>query len=151
LISDTARNAAMVLYALPKLFYYEHLIRKHAIDDIVKKISKKNHRQNRSCPTGNARGRNLLILWKACHFIQHRLLRKEKPCLPRSLVLFDWCLRKGQRATLVIGLKKTENHLEGHSWLVIDGKPFQENLAFLDTFHVVFSTDTETVYRVSGI
>jgi hypothetical protein len=150
LISDTARNVAMVLYAMPRLFYYEHLIRKYAIDDIVKKIAKKSHHQNRSYPTENACGPTPLTLWKACHFIQHRLLRKEKPCFPRSLVLFDWCIRKRQKAALVIGLKKTEGQLAGHSWLVIDGKPLQENQAFLDTFHVVFSADSETLHTVSA-
>lgn len=150
MISDTARNVAMVLYALPRVFYFERLIRKYSIDDIVKKIAKKNRQQNRSSPADNSCNPNLLTLWKACHFIQHRLLRKQKPCLPRSLVLFDWCIRKGQQAGLVIGLKKAESHLEGHSWLVIGGEPFKENQAFLDAFHVVFSTDTKTVYTMIG-
>jgi len=141
----TARKVTMVLYAFPRLLYYERIIRKLPVLNIVRNMVKKNRHRYTATMVGNGRQNDLLNLWKACHFIQNRLLRKQKPCLPRSLLIYDWCIAQGQEAELVIGVKKTGEHLEGHSWLLIGGQPFMENQTFVKTFHVMFKTDTQAV------
>jgi hypothetical protein len=143
LISISAGRIAMVLYALPRLFYYERLVRKYPINDIIRKMAEKSLQQNRLNLPDNGSSHNLITLWKACHFLQNRLFRKQKPCLPRSLLLFDWCMVHGQKAGLVVGVKKMDGRLEGHSWILVDGHPFQENQSFLDTFYIIYDTDTE--------
>ena len=54
-----------------------------------------------------------------------RSLRPMK-CLERSLALV-WCLRrKGLRADLEIGFRRTAGGIAGHAWVVLDGQTWGE-------------------------
>ncbi len=61
-----------------------------------------------------------------CRRIQ-RLVKDERPCLVRSLILFEVCMARGIDAHLVIGAGLSQDNLEGHAWIEVGGVPFMEN------------------------
>ena len=76
-------------------------------------------------------------IWKACNFFLIRGLRTYKPCLRRTLVLYDWCCRKGFEAEVMIGVYKQDSALKGHSWLILEGVPFREETEELEKYTVM--------------
>ena len=74
---------------------------------------------------------------KAASFFLLRVFKDPNPCMIRSLILYELCCKNNIKASLVTGVKKTDNTLSGHSWIEIDGKPFNENESYIKTFTVV--------------
>ncbi len=66
--------------------------------------------------------------WKVCNFFLCRILRTDKPCLRRSLVLYHWCRKRRVEAGIVVGFYKEGGEIKGHSWLLLGGVPFNEDL-----------------------
>lgn len=74
--------------------------------------------------------------------LRYRVFQRYGKCLLRSLVLFKFLRRQGWPVEVHFGVKKTEGDtpdLTGHSWLVLDGKPFLEHESQLDTFVTTLS------------
>jgi hypothetical protein len=60
--------------------------------------------------------------------------RADGPCLIRSLLLF-WILRaRGQRAELLIGIRKEALALNSHAWVESQGKVIGDNVAMISGF-----------------
>ncbi|MHB9111506.1 MAG: lasso peptide biosynthesis B2 protein [Thermoleophilia bacterium] len=62
--------------------------------------------------------------------LRYRIFQPYGKCLLRSLVLFRFLRSQGWPVDIYFGVRKTnEGHADitGHSWLVLDGKPFLED------------------------
>ena len=58
-----------------------------------------------------------------------RAIRAEGPCLLRSLLLF-WLLKaRGERAELVIGIRKETAGLNSHAWIELRGTIIGDNVS----------------------
>ena len=73
-------------------------------------------------------------MWRGCSFLLKRVFLTDKHCLRRTLVLYRWCRGQGLDARAVIGICKEDGGIKGHSWLLIEGKPFNEEQADLEKF-----------------
>lgn len=73
-------------------------------------------------------------MWRGCGFFLKRVFHTDKPCLRRTLVLYRWCRGQGLEARAVIGVCKEDGGIKGHSWLLIEGVPFNEEPADLEKF-----------------
>jgi len=51
----------------------------------------------------------------------------QRSCLKRSLVLYRYLNMQSERAQFLIGVRKEEGELRGHSWIVIEGEPLFKN------------------------
>jgi hypothetical protein len=76
--------------------------------------------------------------YRASNFFLLRIFRDPNPCMIRSLVLYDLCLRSDVRAVLKTGVCRNSDGLSGHSWLEIEGKPLNEDKEFLERFTVIY-------------
>ena len=79
----------------------------------------------------------LYKFYKAASFFLLKVFKDPNPCMIRSLILYELCCKNNIKASLVTGVKKTDNTLSGHSWIEIGGKPFNENKSYIKTFTVV--------------
>ena len=85
--------------------------------------------------------------YKASSFFLAKIFKDPNPCMIRSLILYELCAKNNIRAILVTGVKKNMGDptgqtmkgctLAGHSWLNINGKPFNENINFIKDFTVI--------------
>jgi hypothetical protein len=51
----------------------------------------------------------------------------QRSCLKRSLVLYRYLNMQSDRAQFLIGVRKEDGELKGHSWIAIDGEPLFQN------------------------
>ena len=56
-------------------------------------------------------------------WLNRNMLMLRPTCLNRSLLLYRFLTRDGLDVRIHYGLRKTENGMEGHSWLSLGGKP----------------------------
>jgi len=75
--------------------------------------------------------------YKASSFFLIKIFKDPNPCMIRSLILYQLCSRNNIKASLVIGVNKKKGVLEGHSWLELNGKPFNEDKIFISNFTVI--------------
>jgi hypothetical protein len=52
-----------------------------------------------------------------------------KMCLRRSLLLYRFLRRAGLPARLCIGVRRENDALQGHAWIEIEGRHFNDTLA----------------------
>ena len=55
-----------------------------------------------------------------------KVFKNDKPCLVRSFILLKEAIKLNQKVKMIIGVKKTDGDLDGHSWICIDGEPLVE-------------------------
>lgn len=74
--------------------------------------------------------------------LKYRVFLKYGTCLLRSFVLFRFLRRQGWPVEISFGVKKTgedQADITGHSWLMLDGRPFleaeQQKGAYATTYH----------------
>lgn len=48
-------------------------------------------------------------------------------CLPRSLILYVMAARCGYHVKFHCGVRKSDNGLDGHAWLTVNGQPLLES------------------------
>lgn len=96
------------------------------------------------CPAP-PRGRNisgaeairLNKIHRASTFLIKRIWRIKRPCLLRTLVLHEWCRRRGIAGRMVIGVRKQKGALRTHIWLEIMSVPFRESPRHIKLFSPV--------------
>lgn len=59
--------------------------------------------------------------WKYANFFIINCLKAKRPCLLRSLILFNLFRKKGLDSQIHFGIKRKVVPLEGHSWISFDG------------------------------
>lgn len=75
--------------------------------------------------------------YKTLTFFLVRVFRDSNPCMIRSLVLYELCRKKKIKVSLVTGVQKNSGILTGHSWLEMEGIPFNENESYIDDFTIM--------------
>lgn len=70
--------------------------------------------------------------------LRHALERGRGDCLQSSLVLYRELSRMGADPTLVVGFRRSSGRLEGHAWVLADGRPVGEPQDALDGFAPTF-------------
>lgn len=75
--------------------------------------------------------------WRSATFFLRRLFRTDRPCLPRTLVLYEWCCIRGLEAKAVIGVHKDKGALTGHSWLLLADQPYHEDMEFIKNYTIM--------------
>lgn len=81
--------------------------------------------------------RKLYKFHKAASFYLVKVFKDPNPCMIRSMLLYQMCLKHNIQARLVTGVAKEDSRLKGHSWLEIDGLPFNEDRDYLSKFSVM--------------
>lgn len=117
------------------VLYYRRIVHKKPLPEIIDHISAAGGtRRNKP------EKKEYEVLEKVCRtadFLLIRVLHTAKPCLPRSLTLFHWCSSHDIYARIIIGVKKTEELLEGHSWILLEDKPYREDLQALKEYTIM--------------
>ena len=75
--------------------------------------------------------------YKASSFFLVKIFKDPNPCMIRSLILYQLCSRNNIKASLVTGVNKKKDMLTGHSWLEMNGEPFNEDKVFISNFTVI--------------
>lgn len=117
------RDLGLLTLVLLLLFYYTLLLRLRPVPGILERM--KNGRQKRWCSEQDMV--ELEKIWRGSSFFLWKVFGTDKPCLRRTLVLYRWCAWRNLDAGVVIGVKKEDSKLAGHSWLVLEGRPYKEN------------------------
>jgi len=74
---------------------------------------------------------------KVATFYLLKVFKDPNPCLIRSIILYQMCIKHKIQARLITGVQKTEGRLQGHSWLEICERPFNENKDYLNNFSIM--------------
>ena len=117
--------------------FYRRLIHRKPLPDILAGITEAPSAENRRKILDPLEQEELDKINRAANFLLLKILHAEKPCLPRSLVLFRWCSLNGIEARIIVGVKKAEKLLQGHSWLLIEGRPYHEDLQYLEEYTIM--------------
>ncbi|MCX6383219.1 MAG: lasso peptide biosynthesis B2 protein, partial [Actinobacteria bacterium] len=72
--------------------------------------------------------------YKASSFFLIKVFKDSNPCIIRSLILYQLCSRNNIKASLITGVSKKKGVLTGHSWIEINGEPFNEDRIFISNF-----------------
>jgi len=74
------------------------------------------------------------------------IFSNEKSCLERSLLLYRFLSRNNQDPRLVTGMRRTETgQWNGHAWIEVDGKPFEETITHVQDFRALIFFGPEGV------
>lgn len=120
----------LVIGALCGLLYYERMLHRMPLPDILAKIRSLGDGGVSSISPAEAAVR-LDKLLRACDFWMVRFLRKPGPCLRRGLVMYRWCRKNRVDSKLAVGVGKDGDVLKGHAWLYVDGRVYREDPALL--------------------
>jgi len=127
---DLPRDMPLVIGALCGLLYYERMLHRMPLPDILAKIRSLGDGGVSSISPAEAAVR-LDKLLRACDFWMVRFLRKPGPCLRRGLVMYRWCRKNRVDSKLAVGVGKDGDVLKGHAWLYVDGRVYREDPALL--------------------
>lgn len=82
------------------------------------------------------------------HVIITRLLRSQRPCLLRSLVLYRYCWKRGVPASIHFGVRAGMDGLKGHSWVTLNDIPLGESEEGLRPYVAVYSYPSDAAKAV---
>jgi hypothetical protein len=71
-------------------------------------------------------------------------------CLDRSLIAYRYLSRAGADPQLVVGVLREDEAVRGHTWIRVDGLPFQEPAAALEGFEEMTAFGPEGALIPSG-
>ena len=60
-------------------------------------------------------------------------------CFPRALTLFFYACREGLPVQFNCGVMKLDHRLEGHAWLMLNGRDFLESSSYWKAFTVTLT------------
>ena len=132
---DVPSDLGLILDIFLKVRYYRRAVHQHPLPALIEKI-KLVAKGSLHIPDTTDHI-NLNKAARAADFLLLRIIRTEKPCLPRSLALLHWCGENGIQARIAIGVKRSQQLLEGHSWLLIEDQPFREDLDLLAEYTIM--------------
>jgi hypothetical protein len=83
--------------------------------------------------------RRMQAVWRYSHTIVTALLRSQRPCLLRSLVVYRYGCKHGIPVSIHFGVRPGMDGLEGHSWVTLHGTPLCESDEVLRSYTSVYS------------
>jgi hypothetical protein len=116
-----------------RIIYFRRLVNKVGFNHLLSGFEGNNF-------TGSADEKFIIKLdkfYKASSFFLIKIFKDSNVCMIRSLILYQLCSRNNIKASLITGVDKRKGMLVGHSWLEINGKPFNEDKIFISNFTVI--------------
>jgi hypothetical protein len=74
---------------------------------------------------------------------------RDRDCLQRSLLVYRLLSRAGAEPLLVIGFRRKDGRLLGHTWVIVDDRAIFESEADLITFSPAISFGSQGALRLS--
>ena len=68
-----------------------------------------------------------------------QILGLRPNCLNRSLILYRFLHKIGVMVKINFGIRKTDNDIEGHGWLTLNGETYLENNDSSEIFCLIYS------------
>jgi len=116
-----------------KIIYFRQLVNKVGYNFLLSSFEG----NNLTNPADESFIIKLNKFYKASSFFLVKIFKDPNPCMIRSLILYQLCSRNNIKASLVTGVNKKKGVLSGHSWIEINGEPFNEDKIFISTFTVI--------------
>ena len=121
-----------------KIIYFRRLVNRVGYNCLLSRFEGNNFTN----PAGELFAGELFIaklnkFYRASTFFLVKIFKDPNPCMIRSLILYQLCSRNNIKASLVTGVNKKKDMLTGHSWLEINGEPFNEDKIFISNFTVI--------------
>lgn len=135
-------DLVLILKVFHLVYYYRQAVRRRSLPDLIAGIRQKGSSRPMQALAAHDHEK-LEKAARAADFLLSRIIRTKKPCLPRSLALLDWCSQNGIQARIAIGVKKSQQLLEGHSWILIKDQPYRENLNHLAEYTIMLEEDNQ--------
>ncbi|HPF21632.1 MAG TPA: lasso peptide biosynthesis B2 protein [Syntrophomonas sp.] len=133
---DLPGDLGLIIKTFRLVSYYRRVIHRQPLPEIIDRIKQAGSGLTMHNPAP-PEYEMLDKASRAADFLLLRVIRTEKPCLPRSLTLFHWCSRNGIKARIMVGVKKSQQLLEGHSWILIEDQPYREDLKALADYVIM--------------
>lgn len=132
-------DTAIIVRTLFLCARYVILIKVRSIEAILDGIEKAGPGDDFAVITEEEHLTRMTKIRKAADFFLRRLMGYRTPCLPRSLVLYRWCVEKQIAAEIAIGVRKEYGTLKGHAWISLRGRPFLEDENDISGYRVMLS------------
>lgn len=130
------QDVPLFLYVPLKIVKYQFKIHKLFPAKILAALRSKNKQA-----TGQEKNAILRLgkMYKLISFLLVKTLHSERPCLIRSLILYEEAMKLGMPANIYIGVKKEDDRLTGHSWITIGGHILMEDPNEIEKYTVMLS------------
>jgi len=116
-----------------KIIYFRRLVNKVGYNCLLSRFEGNNFTN----PADESFIVKLNKFYKASTFFLVKIFKDPNTCMIRSLILYQLCSRNNIKASLVTGVNKKKGVLTGHSWIEINGEPFNEEKIFIRNFTVI--------------
>lgn len=120
----------MLSSVLINIVYFSILLRFYPIRKLLKTAENAEEDNGNTYKISENGLASLNKIYRAANFFLKHFWRTDRPCLRRTLILHNWCKKKGIPSRVIIGVRKKDDELESHAWLELAGKPFRENPEF---------------------
>ena len=112
---DFPADLHLFFYTLVKIIHFRGLIKRQSFSEITDAVIKRTNRFKDGGSVCEKRKREIIRISKISGIILSRF-SNSNPCLVRSLLLFKAIRKRGIKAKLVIGVRKSGANPEGHSY-----------------------------------
>lgn len=126
-------------WSLLTIFAAAVLVRTRRLPSLLRYLNRPAHADAHQKARQEPDFRSLDRVRRYSHAIITRLLRSQRPCLLRSLVLSRYCWKHGVPASIHFGVRTDIDGLTGHSWVTLDGIPLGESEEGLRPYVPVYS------------
>lgn len=133
---DLPGDLGLILQTFRLVQYYRRAIHRRPLPEIIDRIKQAGSGASMHTPAPHEY-EMLDKVSRAADFLLLRVIHTERPCLPRSLTLLHWCSQHGIKASIAVGVKKSQQLLEGHSWVLIEDQPYREDLQHLAEYTIM--------------
>ena len=116
-----------------KIIYFRRLVNKVGYNCLLSRFEGNNFTN----PADEPFIVKLNKFYKASTFFLVKIFKDPNTCMIRSLILYQLCSRNNIKASLVTGVNKKKGMLTGHSWIEINGEPFNEDKIFISNFTII--------------
>ncbi|MDD3894753.1 MAG: lasso peptide biosynthesis B2 protein [Syntrophomonadaceae bacterium] len=134
---DLPGDFLLIIRVFWRVMYFRRTIHLKPLPEIIDSIKKAAAGQDMHEIPEENEYEMLEKVSRASDFLLLRIIRTPRPCLPRSLTVFYWCSHNGITARIAVGVKKSQKLLEGHSWVLIEARPFREDLQHLNEYTIM--------------
>ena len=115
-------------------FFYTLLLNRKSFQQVLERLPQGCQKTNAEHAVDQQDYIMLDKIWRGTSFVLCHILRTDKPCLRRTLVLYHWFCSSNHNIKASVGVCKENNMLRSHAWLIINGVPFRENHAELEKY-----------------
>ena len=129
------KDIILFFFVAIRVFYFTFITKKRSSRQIIDSIIYKTYKKNSLCM--KKKTAILRKTYRIASFVLSKTYYKQKPCLPRSYIVYESARKLTLNAQIVIGVIKDDDKLIGHGWVEIDNIPFMENQEHLKDYTVM--------------